>query len=78
MSARLTARAQVSPAVCLLAVIGIGLAAGGCAGMQLKSNVREVRAIAVTKQAEAASKSTRVTPATEREEPAAPKRSEPE
>src|SRR6188768_758486 len=39
------ARVMTSKAACL-AVSLLALAAGGCAGMQLKSNVREVRAIA--------------------------------
>ncbi len=47
-------------------------------GKKAEDFANRARAIAVTKQAEAASKSTRLTPATEREEPAAPKRSEPE
>src|SRR6478609_255538 len=47
-------------------------------GKRAEDLANRARAIAVTKQAEAASKSTRVTPATEHEEPVAPKRSEPE
>jgi Domain of unknown function (DUF4398) len=47
-------------------------------GRKAEDFANRARAIAVSKQAEAASKSTRVTPSTEREEPTAPKRSEPE
>jgi hypothetical protein len=47
-------------------------------GRKAEDLANRARAIAVSKQAEAASKSTRVTPSTEREEPTAPKRSEPE
>jgi len=47
-------------------------------GKKAEDLANRARAIAVTKQAEAASKSSRVTPGTEREEPAATKRSEPE
>src|SRR5262245_35805182 len=48
-------------------------------GRKAEDLANRARAIAVSKQAEAASKSTRVTPATEREEPgAATKRSGPE
>jgi len=48
-------------------------------GKKAEDLANRARAIAVSKQAEAASKSTRLTPATEREEPAAaPKRSESE
>jgi len=40
-------RGSAFAAICLVAVIGFGgVAASGCAGQQLKSNVREVRAIA--------------------------------
>ena len=38
--------ARVRWSACLVAVIGAGLLASGCAGIQLESNVREVRTIA--------------------------------
>jgi hypothetical protein len=47
-------------------------------GKKSEDLANRARAIAVDKQAQAASKSSRTTPANEREEPAAPKRSEPE
>ena len=47
-------------------------------GKKAEDLANRARAIAVSRQAEAASKSTRLTPATEHEEPAAPKRSESE
>ena len=47
-SMKVKARVPGNAPVCLLAVAAIAIAVGasGCAGMQLKSNVREVRAIA--------------------------------
>src|SRR3954449_4999813 len=47
-------------------------------GQKAEDLANRARAIAVARQAEAASKSSRLTPASEREEPTAPKRSEPE
>ena len=47
-------------------------------GKKAEDLANRARAIAVSKQAEAASRSSRTTPSTEREEPAAPKRSQPE